>query len=258
MSLPKLTKIDPHKFISFGVQTSWGLADPARFYELMGEAIKCVAPGFYFGDNLFTWSRNNSAFEDVAFRKSWEENIKNDADRAIAWRRYVLACAGYHCMHFRGDFVECGVYCGSGIKTVVDYLGAKDFEKTFWGYDTFDFNPVEGQAFAGQQPGFFEEVKARFAGYHQVKLVSGLIPASFAQSCPTQIAYLHIDLNNAEAEIATLDRLFDLVVAGGIIILDDYEWSAYRPQKIAEDAWFEARQYRVLPLPTGQGLVIKR
>ena len=24
------------------------------------------------------------------------------------------------------------------------------------------------------------------------------------------------------------------------------------------DAWFEARQYRVMPLPTGQGIVIKR
>lgn len=44
-----------------------------------------------------------------------------------------------------------------------------------------------------------------------------------------------------------------------MIILDDYEWSMiYRPQKLAEDPWFEARGYRVMPLPTGQGLVIKR
>jgi hypothetical protein len=32
----------------------------------------------------------------------------------------------------------------------------------------------------------------------------------------------------------------------------------YREQKISEDAWFEQRQYRVFPLPTGQGLVLKR
>jgi hypothetical protein len=43
-----------------------------------------------------------------------------------------------------------------------------------------------------------------------------------------------------------------------MIILDDYEWFAYRSQKLAEDPWFDERGYRVMPLPTGQGLVIKR
>jgi predicted O-methyltransferase YrrM len=76
---------------------------------------------------------------------------------------------------------------------------------------------------------------------------------------PEKICYLHIDLNSAKYEIAVLDALFDRVVPGGVIILDDYEWSGmYREQKIAEDAWFEQRRYRVFPLPTGQGLVLKR
>jgi hypothetical protein len=42
-------------------------------------------------------------------------------------------------------------------------------------------------------------------------------------------------------------------------VLDDYEWSGpYRNQKLAEDPWFDARRHKVFPLPTGQGLVIKR
>jgi predicted O-methyltransferase YrrM len=74
-----------------------------------------------------------------------------------------------------------------------------------------------------------------------------------------RIVYLHIDLNHAPAEIAALDQLFDGVAPGGVIIFDDYEWGGvYRPQKIAEDAWRDARQYRVSPLPAGQGFVIKR
>jgi O-methyltransferase len=53
--------------------------------------------------------------------------------------------------------------------------------------------------------------------------------------------------------------LFDRIVPGGMLILDDYEWAGvYRIQKILEDRWFEAREYRVFPLPTGQGLVLKR
>ena len=51
----------------------------------------------------------------------------------------------------------------------------------------------------------------------------------------------------------------DRVVPGGMIVLDDYEWSSiYREQKRAEDRWFQQRGHRVFPLPTGQGFVIKR
>jgi hypothetical protein len=81
-----------------------------------------------------------------------------------------------------------------------------------------------------------------------------LIPETSRQHYAEKIAYLHIDMNEADAEIAALEALFDRVVPGGIVILDDYEWSSYRAQKLAEDPWFEARQYRVMPLPTGQGL----
>jgi O-methyltransferase len=66
-------------------------------------------------------------------------------------------------------------------------------------------------------------------------------------------------MNQAAAEVAALDTLFEKIVPGGILILDDYEWAGiYRGQKIAEDQWLQERGYRVIPLPTGQGLVIKR
>ena len=118
---------------------------------------------------------------------------------------------------------------------------------------------MAGHAFEGQKDGLFETITRRFDGYSQVKLVRGLLPDSLEQNSPEKIAYLHIDLNSAEYEIAVLERLFDRVVAGGMIILDDYEWAGiYRPQKMLEDAWFAERGYRVFPLPTGQGFVIKR
>jgi hypothetical protein len=258
MKLPKLSEITLDTVINFSSQKSWGISDPARFLALMEEAKSLVSPGYYFGDNLFTWGRNNSLFDDEPFREAWSNNIQNDADQAIAWRRYILTCAAFHCVQLPGDFVECGVYTGTGIKTVMDYLGGTEFPKTFWGYDTFDYNPVAGHFFAGQEDGFFTKIQERFQNYPQVRLISGLIPDSFEQGIPEKIAYLHIDMNNAAGEIAALDALFDRVISGGVIIMDDYEWAGYRQQKQAEDPWLEKRGYRVFPLPTGQGLILKR
>jgi hypothetical protein len=203
--------------------------------------------------------RNLSVVEDSAFLKAWQSNVASPADEAILWRRYILCCAAFHCAHLPGDFVECGVLFGTGVKTVIDYFGKDSFGKPFWAYDIFENNPVEGIPSLGQHEGLLEKVRERFSGYDNVKLVPGLLPASLDGNSPDQIAYLHIDLNQAETEIAVLERLFDRVATGGIVILDDYEWSGvYRRQKIKEDPWFEAREYRVIPLPTGQGLVIKR
>ena len=259
MTLPQHTPADPLSVTNLFAPVCWNVRDPERFVALMREASALVDHGFYFGDNLFTWARNNSLFDDLPFRRAWEANCMNDTDRAIAWRRYFIATMACHAVHLPGDFVECGVYHGTGVKTVVDYLGGTAFPKTFWAYDTFDTNPVAGHVFEDQGPGFFQRVQQRFAGYEQVRLIMGTIPDIFATHCPEKIAYLHVDLNNAAAEIATLETLFDRVVPGGVIIFDDYEWAGiYRQQKITEDAWLDRRQYRVTPLPTGQGFVIKR
>ncbi len=258
-NLPKNVTPVLENLPNFTSPANWGIKDGARFSELMNELITLVEPGFYFGDNLFVWGRNNSLLDDSAFIESWSENKKNNADVMVIWRRYILATAAYHCVQLEGDFVECGVYWGTGIKTIADYLGGKEFDKTFWGYDAFDYHPSEAHgSFDDQQTGFYEKVQQRFQRYPTIKLIKGLIPDVFVKHCPEKIAYLHIDLNSAEYEIATLEALFDLIVPGGMIILDDYEWAAYRKQKLAEDAWFDQRQYKVMPLPTGQGLIFKR
>ena len=52
--------------------------------------------------------------------------------------------------------------------------------------------------------------------------------------------------------------LFDRIVPGGLIVLDDYGWLPFKAQRDAEDIFFAERGYFVLELPTGQGLVVKR
>jgi len=238
----------------------WATSDDDGVAQRITAVAERVAEGYHFADNLFTWARNNSMLDDEEFTRAWETNAESESDKAIIWRRYILACAAYHCIHLDGDFVECGAYTGVGVKTVVDYLGGVQFPKSFWIYDLFDHE--EGMLhhrMPEHDASLYDSVKRKFESYPQVKVIKGNIPEVFEGQSRRSIAYLHIDLNEAPAELAALEALFDRVVPSGIIILDDYEWSGpYRGQKLAEDPWFEAARHRVFPLPTGQGLVIKR
>ncbi|KQU69669.1 hypothetical protein ASE08_28320 [Rhizobacter sp. Root16D2] len=258
--LPPLTSPPPERVSNFFSPMFWCTQEPEKVKSSARVIADLATSGHYFGDNLLTWGRNMSMLDDQPFVQAWQSNIESDADQAILWRRYVLACAAYHCVQLGGDFVECGAYTGVGMKTVIDYLGGREFPRTFWGYDLFEHE--EGMLHHSMQEhgeGLYARVQQKFADYPQVRLLKGMIPDVFADGCPERIAYLHIDLNQAPAEIAALDHLFDRMVPGGILILDDYEWSGpYRVQKLAEDVWFDSRQYRVMPLPTGQGLIIKR
>jgi hypothetical protein len=258
--LPKLVTPKLEETKSFTSNVFWSAADPNAVLESALKIRDLVAPGFHFADNMMTWGRNMSMLDDPSFVYAWQSNIESTSDEAIIWRRFVLACAGYHCVQLDGDFVECGAYTGVGMKTVMDYLGGVGFPKTFWGYDIFEHDEsMLNHAMPELGAGLYERVQEKFAAYSQVRLMKGLIPEVFANGCPERIAYLHIDLNQAPAEIAALEHLFDKMVPGAILILDDYEWTMpYRPQKLAEDVWFDARGYRAMPLPTGQAILIKR
>lgn len=259
-TLPKLSAPRQNSPINFFAPIFWFSSKPDEVTAAAKKIVELTEGNHHFADNMLTWGRNISMLDDAPFVTAWESNIESPSDEAIAWRRYVLACAAYHCLQLDGDFVECGAYTGVGMKTVIDYLGGTAFPKTFWGYDIFEHDPTmlnHPMPEHGQE--LYARVQKKFEKYHQVRLVKGLIPQVFETACPDRIAYMHIDLNQAPAEIAALEHLFDRMVPGGILILDDYEWSGiYRAQKLAEDQWFDSRQYRVMPLPTGQGLIIKR
>jgi hypothetical protein len=140
------------------------------------------------------------------------------------------------------------------------YLEFGAVPKRWYLYDLFDNPGGAGQGIhmTKHGPGLYEQVVQSLAPYPNIEVVKGRVPEVFATSVPDQIAFLHLDLNDAGAEIAALTELFPRLVPGGMIVLDDYGWAAYRAQQDAEEPFFAARGHSVLELPTGQGLVIKR
>lgn len=216
--------------------------------------------GIFTGDNVITWGRNLSFFDDPKFVEAWRGNIDDAVEEAIVWRTAVLAWAARSVVArgIPGDFVESGCYKGTSARILCDYLDFQDLPRDYYLYDLFvhdDSMPHHEMPLHGN--GLYERVCRRFEAFPNVHVLQGRIPEVLHQASPEKIAFMHVDLNNAVAEIGTLEVLFDRLSPGGIMVLDDYGWQWYRGQKLAEDAWLAGRGYQVLELPTGQGLLFK-
>jgi hypothetical protein len=56
-----------------------------------------------------------------------------------------------------------------------------------------------------------------------------------------QVAYLHLDMNCAPPEVAALTYFWDRLVAGAPVLLDDYAYHSYTPQRLAMDEFAHTR-----------------
>lgn len=238
----------------------WGaVVNPPEFVKGIQHAVNQLQPyGIFTGDNLFAFARNLSFLDDTQFMDAFNGNIETDTEKALIWRIYVLCWAARHGLRYEGDFVECACYKGTSARIVCDYLQFGKSDKRYYLYDLFEHSPdMDHHAMPEHGADLYDRVKQRFADLQNVVVTKGAAPEVLRQVAPEKIAFLHIDINSVAAEVGTLELLFDKVSPGGVIILDDYGWLAYRAQKEAEDPFFEQRGYKVLELPTGQGMVIK-
>tara|TARA_R110002110_G_scaffold58355_7_gene165895 strand:+ start:212 stop:970 length:759 start_codon:yes stop_codon:yes gene_type:complete len=238
----------------------FGLTDANQFISGVQTAMNQVSPvGLFAGDNLFTFHRNLSFLEDEKLMTAFEKYTDTDIEKSVLWRTYVLAWAAKRAMKLPGDFVECGCYKGVTARILCDCLDFASSEKSFYLYDLFEHqDAMDHHSMPDHSATLYEEVCARFNDTPNVHITQGPVPDSLdTLEPPGDIAFLHIDMNNAAAEVGALERLFDKVTTGAVIVFDDYGWFAYREQKLAEDAFLAEHGVQILELPTGQGIAIK-
>ena len=53
-------------------------------------------------------------------------------------------------------------------------------------------------------------------------MIRGFVPECFVEGVPDRIAFAHIDMNNAPAEIAALEAIEHRLIPGAMIVLDDF------------------------------------
>jgi O-methyltransferase len=220
----------------------------------------------YNQDGLATTHRAEF-LKDPLFAESYRLGEGTGSFRAnrIQWRAHVACWAASHAKLLEGDFVECGVYRGGLARAIVNYVGFEHLQKRFFLCDTYeglvDAYISDEEKRMGKKAGGFEEsyeiVKQTFAAFPNVRIVRGIVPEVLSQVDATKVCYLSLDMNCAPPEVAAAEYFWDKMVTGGVILLDDYNWVGYEPQKKAMDEFAARKGVPVLNLPTGQGLILK-
>lgn len=218
----------------------------------------------YAKDGLITFHHSDFLKDPLfqeAYRLGKATGSWHGAD--IEWRAYVACWAGAKAAKLAGDFVECGVERGGMARAVMHYVGFAKLPKKFYLLDTFCGFPEEHRDLAApchrdSYHECFADAQRTFADVPNAVLVRGKVPESLAWVGAEQVAYLSIDMNCAEPEIAAAEHFWDKLVPGAVMLLDDYGYSDhYVRQKEAFNRFAAARNVQVLLLPTGQGLIMK-
>jgi hypothetical protein len=171
-------------------------------------------------------------------------------------------------LKIEGDFVECGVDTAVTSGTVIKYLNFATLNREYFLFDTFSGTPeVVGMNESERNAreflnanfyfDFFGFVSEKMAGFPNVHLVRGVLPATLGAIDNRKIAYLSVDLNNAPSEKAAIDRLWARLSPGAIVVIDDYAFGGHDAQYEMWNAFAARRRLLVATLPTGQGLLIK-
>ena len=237
-----------------------------------GYAVLPVAENesLYNFDGLIT-IHNHDFMQDLAFQRAYGRGVAAAADYQWYWRVHIGLWAASTGVRLKGDFVECGVNRGFLSSAIMKHLDWDSTGKTFYLLDTFaglDEAQIAERDSAEShrnrkhlEEGFYvtdlETVKQNFAEWRNVKLIQGPVPDTLAGIESEMLAYLHLDMNSAAPETAALNRLWEKLVTGAVILLDDYAFYGYREQKTAIDAAASAKGVSIASLPTGQGLIIK-
>jgi hypothetical protein len=227
----------------------------------------------YFGDGLGTVSKNLEFFSTEPFRSASQFGAEGSIGVYgpgiidVRWRQHMACFAAKHGLTIEGDFVECGVHTGLMSMAVCKFL---DFDRTgrkFYLFDTYEGIPLE-QLDPRERPlaeshnktyytSAYERAKRNFSPYQNAVLVQGLLPDTLDQVNIDKIAYLSMDLNQVYAEKVVIERLWDKLTPGAMVLLDDYAWRGHELQYNMWNAFAAARDRYIATLPTGQGLLVK-
>jgi hypothetical protein len=226
---------------------------------------KFLAQFKYASDGLYT-VRNADFMTEPEFVRA--TRIAKEATQHPfhhTWRAHVSIWAASHALQLDGDFVECGVWKGLNARVLFEYLDLDAKGRKFYLIDTYKGLDPRYISDAERKHGlsedhygdFYDAAAENLSRFKNAVIVRGAVPDILSSVTPERVAYLHIDMNNAVPEIAAAEYFWPRMVAGSIMLLDDYGFGTHIEQKRAFDKFAAEKGVAILSLPTGQGLIIR-
>jgi len=126
-----------------------------------------------------------------------------------------------------GDIAEFGSYKGQSGFLTASYLEKIKSDKKLFMFDAFENFPVESigvdRFWSNTHEVDFDEISRKFINYDNVELVRGDFTKTFSQSNCKKICLVFADCDSYRGTEFIIDEIFDdLLVAGGIMIFEDY------------------------------------
>ena len=224
-------------------------------------------------DNLATVNDFSFMAEDRFLRareaadKRWHPHGRN-----ISWRLHTYLWAAQTSLASQpgSTWVELG--CGKGymataILTYLDQNPESSLPDRFVLFDRFSMEyGSETAGGASNEPkegeGLFyytessEEVAKHFSNWSFVEVVIGNLPGSLGKVPLSGISFVHIDLNNPQIEVESLEMLTPALLQGALLLFDDSGNPGCRDSLDQHKHWSSSYGLPFLQLPTGQGFVI--
>jgi hypothetical protein len=215
-------------------------------------------------------AHNLSFFEDPRFIAATKRAIKAGGfDYDIPMRIHQAMWCADKAMRLPSEsvFVELGTgkgYVMSAILGSLDYLKVDLSKKDVFLFDTFESSATDFKSEQDASHGrniyyaeSFDAVKQNFLEYPNVHLVKGRLPETLKTVNLDQIGLLHIDLNAPEIETQCLKMLWDRILPGGIVLMDDYAYNGFEYSYKLFNELAAELGVSILTTASGQGILVK-
>ena len=217
----------------------------------------------YCGDLICTDANTDFMLQDN-FIKSYDEVKKTDTrgylgEYDIRWRIHTILWAASTVKNLDGDFVDCGGGFGYFMSSIYKYLNFENLNKKYYMFDSFSGTSPEFDStnHFTKYGSWYSDIIKNHNSKKNLEIIQGYLPHTLSKVKIDKISFLSIDLNSYKPEIECMNFLWDRIIKGGIIVLDDYAFPGCESQFLNHNEFIKTKDKEILTLPTGQGLIVK-
>ena len=228
------------------------------------------APKYRYAFDGMATAHNLHFFNDDRFKSALQRAVRAGGfDYGIPLRLHQAIWCVDKAMKLPADsiFIELGTgkgYVMSAILGSLEFLKMDLKKKAVFLFDTFESNATDYKSEQDSSLGrniyyaeSFNSVEKNFSEYSNVKLVRGKLPDTLETVKLGKIGFLHIDLNAPEIETQCFRILWDRILPGGVVLIDDYAYSGFEYTNRLFNDLARELDISILTTASGQGIIVK-